>query len=335
MLRENGINCIEIWKVALRIMNLTREILFNRNAGSYENIRKTVKKIPSGAFNQFLINPTLHSQQHLTVKRPLLPIRPLTLPTRPGHYTSCPTQMGKFILGIGGPTLPLSFLSHQEGPNKRRVLEAPINFERVAVESPAAKRGKKKDKNSADKLHCPGVDRLENKNFNDRSENRPLYAGKKCFGDKLENKYYSENSPNVSEIIFSDKLETKSSNGRLENDSAEGNSEKMLVKEGLSPSVAKSPKERSRGRYSPFCKDSEDDDRKCVGGLPSSMWKEIIIQSADPDGLLSNKQRANLFEWASTGETLERERMLNGKLPSLQIWRVLDATECLSYQDLV
>jgi hypothetical protein len=70
------------------------------------------------------------------------------------------------------------------------------------------------------------------------------------------------------------------------------------------------------------------------GGLPDKIWKRIIAMAADPENLLSNKQLSNMFDWAKTGDTIEKERELSGKLRSQQIWRVLEATECLAYEGL-
>jgi hypothetical protein len=70
------------------------------------------------------------------------------------------------------------------------------------------------------------------------------------------------------------------------------------------------------------------------GNLPQNLWRNIIAMAADPDELLSTKQQRNIFNWAKTRDTLERERELIGKLRSLQIWRVLDGMECLAYEGL-
>ena len=69
------------------------------------------------------------------------------------------------------------------------------------------------------------------------------------------------------------------------------------------------------------------------GDLPEALWKKIIGMAVDPDGLLSSKQISNLVDWAKTPDTLEKERELSGKLKSLQIWRILEGTECLAYDD--
>ncbi|KAI5841549.1 hypothetical protein DFP73DRAFT_633327 [Morchella snyderi] len=72
--------------------------------------------------------------------------------------------------------------------------------------------------------------------------------------------------------------------------------------------------------------------KKLPGNLPAELWIRIIALATDPKGVLSGKQRKNIVTWAKTSESLERERDLAGKLRSVQIWRVLEALECLSYE---
>lgn len=66
------------------------------------------------------------------------------------------------------------------------------------------------------------------------------------------------------------------------------------------------------------------------GKLPEDIWVRIITLAIDPKDILSAKQRQNVVAWARTGDTLERERELAGKLRSAQIWRLLETLECLS-----
>jgi hypothetical protein len=79
-------------------------------------------------------------------------------------------------------------------------------------------------------------------------------------------------------------------------------------------------------------KGAEIVERKLPGGLPEDLWKQIIVMTADPDGLLSSRQSSNVIDWAKTRDTLNKERGLAGKLKSLQIWRILEATGCLTYE---
>lgn len=72
--------------------------------------------------------------------------------------------------------------------------------------------------------------------------------------------------------------------------------------------------------------------KKLPGNLPTELWIRIIALVTDPKDVLSEKQRKNIVAWAKISESLERERDLAGKLRSVQIWRVLEALECLSYE---
>lgn len=72
--------------------------------------------------------------------------------------------------------------------------------------------------------------------------------------------------------------------------------------------------------------------KELPGNLPGEVWIRIITLVTDPKGVLSEQQRKNIVAWAKTSESLERERDLVGKLRSVQIWRVLEALECLSYE---
>jgi hypothetical protein len=96
-----------------------------------------------------------------------------------------------------------------------------------------------------------------------------------------------------------------------------------------SPSVAKEVYSVTNGVQGAVAKT----ERQLPGGLPMNLWKDITAMAVDPDGLLSNKQISNLVDWARTRDTLEKERELSGKLKSLQIWRILESTECLAYDE--
>lgn len=67
------------------------------------------------------------------------------------------------------------------------------------------------------------------------------------------------------------------------------------------------------------------------GNLDTETWVRIISLAADPKGILTTKQRWNIVEWARRGDTLDRERDLAGKPKSVQIWRLLEAIECLGF----
>ncbi|RPB02512.1 hypothetical protein L873DRAFT_1673364, partial [Choiromyces venosus 120613-1] len=67
------------------------------------------------------------------------------------------------------------------------------------------------------------------------------------------------------------------------------------------------------------------------GSLEQDTWMEIIAFAVDPKGILSEKQRLNIVEWARSSETLAREKELSGKTKAVQIWRLLEGIECLGF----
>ncbi|KAL7275990.1 hypothetical protein RUND412_001021 [Rhizina undulata] len=69
-----------------------------------------------------------------------------------------------------------------------------------------------------------------------------------------------------------------------------------------------------------------------VRGLTEQIWYRIIVLAADPKDILTAKQRRNIFDWASTKETLEREREIAGKPRCNQIWKLLEGMECLGIE---
>ncbi|KAI5777507.1 hypothetical protein EDC01DRAFT_732399 [Geopyxis carbonaria] len=71
--------------------------------------------------------------------------------------------------------------------------------------------------------------------------------------------------------------------------------------------------------------------RALPGNLSEDVWISIIKKTADSNQLLSSDQCLRIVVWAKSRETLEKERELAGKLPSVQIWKVLDGMGCLSY----
>jgi len=67
------------------------------------------------------------------------------------------------------------------------------------------------------------------------------------------------------------------------------------------------------------------------GSLEVGTWIAIIAFAVDPKGILSEKQRHNIVDWARSSETLAREKELSGKTKAVQIWRLLEGTECLGF----
>jgi len=67
------------------------------------------------------------------------------------------------------------------------------------------------------------------------------------------------------------------------------------------------------------------------GSLEVDTWIAIIAFAVDPKGILPEKQRYNIVDWARSSETLAREKELSGKTKAVQIWRLLEGIECLGF----
>lgn len=66
-------------------------------------------------------------------------------------------------------------------------------------------------------------------------------------------------------------------------------------------------------------------------GLSEALWRRIIALASGAVGVVSSEQQESIIRWAKNRETLGRERESLGKTESEQIWRVLEAMGCLSY----
>ena len=62
----------------------------------------------------------------------------------------------------------------------------------------------------------------------------------------------------------------------------------------------------------------------CIGGLDKKVWIKILLPIADPSGVLSERQAMNIIEWAADRATLAKEGEWAGKLPHVQMWKLLD-----------
>jgi hypothetical protein len=61
-----------------------------------------------------------------------------------------------------------------------------------------------------------------------------------------------------------------------------------------------------------------------VGGFPKNLWMRILLPMADPGHVLSERQAKSIFDWAADRSTLAREGEWAGKLPHVQMWKLLD-----------
>lgn len=67
-------------------------------------------------------------------------------------------------------------------------------------------------------------------------------------------------------------------------------------------------------------------------GLPMDVWRRIVADVVDADGVMSEEQQGAMVDWSMHKRTLAQEIESLGKPKSAQIWKVLDATGCLAYE---
>jgi len=63
---------------------------------------------------------------------------------------------------------------------------------------------------------------------------------------------------------------------------------------------------------------------ECVGGLERRLWLKILLGIADPERCLSERQALQVLSWAADRGTLAKEGEWAGKLPHVQMWKLLD-----------
>ncbi|KAF2674213.1 hypothetical protein BT63DRAFT_4877 [Microthyrium microscopicum] len=66
-------------------------------------------------------------------------------------------------------------------------------------------------------------------------------------------------------------------------------------------------------------------------GLDKTLWYQIIGFAENPNGALDPMKFAKAFQFGTERDTLAEFRDIQGKSESHQIWHLLDATDCLSY----
>lgn len=62
------------------------------------------------------------------------------------------------------------------------------------------------------------------------------------------------------------------------------------------------------------------------------IWRRIIATAAGADRIMSEAQQLSMLRWAWDRTTLSRESESLGLKDNAQIWKVLEATECLAYE---
>ncbi|KAL8734657.1 MAG: hypothetical protein Q9166_001313 [cf. Caloplaca sp. 2 TL-2023] len=68
-------------------------------------------------------------------------------------------------------------------------------------------------------------------------------------------------------------------------------------------------------------------------GLHEEMWACILGQCLGADRYMSRRQQCSVLRWATDRRTLAKEMESLGKPESAQIWKVLEGTGCLAYED--
>jgi Leucine Rich repeat len=63
---------------------------------------------------------------------------------------------------------------------------------------------------------------------------------------------------------------------------------------------------------------------ECLGGLDVNLWLRILVPIADPQRVLSDGQITSVIDWAADRGTLLKEGEWAGKLPHVQMWKLLD-----------
>jgi hypothetical protein len=61
-----------------------------------------------------------------------------------------------------------------------------------------------------------------------------------------------------------------------------------------------------------------------VGGLKKELWMKVLLLAADPGQVLSERQAMTIIDWAADKTTLAKEAEWAGKLPHVQMWKLLD-----------
>ena len=69
--------------------------------------------------------------------------------------------------------------------------------------------------------------------------------------------------------------------------------------------------------------------------LPEDVWRRVIAFAAGADGVMSVGQQRSMLQYAMDLKTLSKENEQLGLTRANQIWKVLEATGCLSYEMVI
>ena len=74
-----------------------------------------------------------------------------------------------------------------------------------------------------------------------------------------------------------------------------------------------------------------DRDSRNPKDFPTWLWKRIIVEYAEGDGILNSQQAENIIEYAKDRSNLREEQQNQAKGESHQLWHVLEQVDCLTY----
>jgi hypothetical protein len=69
--------------------------------------------------------------------------------------------------------------------------------------------------------------------------------------------------------------------------------------------------------------------------LPEDVWRRIIAFAAGADGVMSVGQQRSMLAYAMDLTTVKKENEQLGLTRANQIWKILEATGCLSYEMVI
>lgn len=67
-------------------------------------------------------------------------------------------------------------------------------------------------------------------------------------------------------------------------------------------------------------------------GLPEYVWRQILGLAVGAEGIMSDSQQRSVLQWAMDRKTLRHESESLGLRASVQCWKILEVTGCLTYE---
>ncbi|KAL5355152.1 hypothetical protein BJX96DRAFT_170397 [Aspergillus floccosus] len=69
-------------------------------------------------------------------------------------------------------------------------------------------------------------------------------------------------------------------------------------------------------------------------GLPLELWRRVIAEAVDADGILDVQQQVQIMRYASDWGSVEYEMTITGAEDHQQIWKILETINCFTYSPL-